>query len=463
MYIRGFDGAECDMPKVFEVNFDCLVGPTHNYAGLAFGNLAAMRNKKAPSNPRAAALQGLEKMKGLAILGLKQGVLPPQERPDLGVLRRLGFGGGDAQILEEAYRYDPALLAACCSSSSMWAANAATVSPSPDTNDERIHFTPANLVSFFHRSIETASTTRILKTIFSDQGSFAVHEALPSVLQFADEGAANHTRLCRLHGERGVEIFHYGKEAGGNGEGPGKFPARQTRQASEAIARRHLLEEGRCLFVKQSPEAIDAGAFHNDVVAVGNENVLLYHEKAFADSPRVMEEIRKRFGEFCGENLELIEVKESEVPLAEAISSYLFNSQLVTLPVGSMALVAPMECRENAKVSGFIDRLTGSGSVVRAVHYFDLRQSMQNGGGPACLRLRVVMSEDQMARTTGRVYLSHELSGKLKAWIEKHYRERLELDDLRDPKLLQESRAALDELTGILGLGSIYDFQRAGG
>ena len=34
-------------------------------------------------------------------------------------------------------------------------------------------------------------------------------------------------------------------------------------------------------------------------------------------------------------------------------------------------------------------------------------------------------------------------------------------DDLADPKLLEESRAALDELTKLLQIGSVYEFQRS--
>ena len=40
-----------------------------------------------------------------------------------------------------------------------------------------------------------------------------------------------------------------------------------------------------------------------------------------------------------------------------------------------------------------------------------------------------------------------------------HQEEELSQEDLGDPMLLDEVRKALDELTGILGLGSIYDFQ----
>src|ERR1019366_8438871 len=139
---------------VLEVNFDGLPGPTHNYSGLAAGNLASERNRNLIANPRQAVLQGLAKMKALADAGYAQAVLPPHERPAVAALRALGYVGSDAAVVARAGREAPQLLAACSSAAAMWAANAATVSPSSDTADGRVHFTPANLVSNFHRSLE---------------------------------------------------------------------------------------------------------------------------------------------------------------------------------------------------------------------------------------------------------------------------------------------------------------------
>jgi succinylarginine dihydrolase len=438
-----------------EINFDGIVGPTHNYAGLSFGNVASMQHKLSVSNPRRAALEGLAKMKFLMDLGVKQAVLPPQDRPNLAMLRKLGFSGSDADVLEKAHRKHLALLAAACSASSMWAANAATVSPSSDCADGRVHFTPANLISNVHRSIETPVTTKILRTIFADETQFVVHDPLPSALQFGDEGAANHTRLCADDSSAGIEIFVYGRMAMGAAPGgPTKYPARQTLESSTAIARSHQLDPARVLFLQQNPEAIDAGAFHNDVVAVGNGNVMLYHEKAYAKPQAAMEGIARMM------DVKLIEVSESKVPLAEAISTYLFNSQLITLADGTMALIAPIECRENLRVFRFIESLMARGTPIKSAHFVDVRQSMQNGGGPACLRLGVVLNDDQIAKMNGNVFLTPALHDQLKNWIEKNYREQLSGNDLRDPNLLGESRSALDELTRILQLGSIFEFQR---
>ncbi|MEP3562446.1 MAG: N-succinylarginine dihydrolase [Marinobacter sp.] len=440
-----------------EANFDGLVGPTHNYAGLSWGNVASKSNVNAESNPKQAALQGLAKMKALADCGYMQGVLPPHERPHLPTLRALGFEGSDTQILGAAAKQAPAILAAVSSASTMWTANAATVSPSADTADHRVHFTPANLSAKFHRSIEHAVTGRALKAIFQEEQYFAHHPALPSVSHFGDEGAANHTRLCGHYGEPGVELFVYGQEAfNQQAPAPVKYPARQTLEASQAVARLHGLADANRVFAQQNPAAIDAGVFHNDVIAVGNGNCLFYHELAFLNEERVLAEIRERL---LGAELEAIKVTAQQVPLEDAVSSYLFNSQLLNSPDG-MLLVVPGECREVASVSRYLDELVASEGPITSVEVMDVKQSMRNGGGPACLRLRVVLNDEERHAINQGAVLTDELYVRLTTWVETHYRDRLVQQDLADPKLLNEVRQALDELTGILQLGSIYDFQR---
>jgi len=447
--------------RAYEVNFDGLVGPTHTYGGLAYGNVAAMRHAQTVSNPRAALMQGLSKMKLMADLGVKQAVLPPHERPDTVILRRLGFRGSDAEVITAAARSEPALAAACYSSSHMWAANAATVSPSADTADGKVHFTPANLVSQFHRCIETRVTFALFEWIFPPGEAFAHHLPLPACAQFSDEGAANHTRLATAFEEPGIELFVYGRRTlDGPDRGPSVFPARQSLEASQAIARLHHLRPEATIFARQNPDAIDAGVFHNDVISVGNGNVFLYHSKAFVDQDAVLEELRRRFSERCRGDLVLLEITDDEVSLLEAVEAYLFNSQLVTVPSGEMCLIAPVECQENPRTRAAIERIIADNNPIRSVQYIDVRQSMKNGGGPACLRLRVVMTADQMAQSEKGVFLTDDLYSALVSWGERHYRDRLAPEDLRDPFLIDEGRAALDELTGILKLGSIYEFQQ---
>jgi succinylarginine dihydrolase len=448
--------------KAFEVNFDGLVGPTHNYAGLSYGNIASMEHGLTVSNPKAAALQGLDKMKLLLDMGLVQGVLPPHERPDLKTLRRLGFHGSDAQILSTAARQSPSLLAACYSASSMWAANAATVSPSADAADGLVHFTAANLVSQFHRSIEPEFTTVLLKTIFNDERAFVHHGALPAAVHFSDEGAANHTRLCSAHQKEGIELFVYGRKSFDREDSrPRVFPARQTFEASSAIARLHRLDPSDTVFVRQNPGAIDAGVFHNDVISVGNENVFFYHSQAFADTGSVIDELKRILSDCCHTELIAIEVSEDQISVSESVKSYLFNSQLVTLPDGSMCLIAPLECAENEKTDHLLQSIIAdTGNPIRRLHYVDTRQSMRNGGGPACLRLRVVLTGDEMALSHQGVYLTETLYNDLKLWANRFYRDRLHPDDLADPALADESRTALDALTQLLDLGSLYSFQK---
>ena len=439
------------------VNFDGLPGPTHNYAGLAHGNLAAERNAQQVANPRAAALQGLAKMRALAARGYAQGVLPPQERPDVHALRALGFDGSDHDVIVRAGRDAPNILAATCSAAAMWVANAATVSASADCADARVHVTPANLVTYFHRAIEAPTTTRVLRAMFSDDTRFCVHDPLPAAPQFGDEGAANHTRFAADSGMPGIEWFVYGRRAYGGGVAPSRYPARQTREASEAIARRHGLDASRTLFTQQRPDTIDAGVFHNDVVAVGEGTFLFCHERAFVDQPATLDALARA----VGPRFAAYVVRDDELPLADAVATYLFNSQLLPRDDGAFLLVAPAECRAHPATAHLLDRLVASGSPIAEVLTFDLRQSMRNGGGPACLRLRVPLTGDERAAIGGNVMLDRALGNALESWITAHYRDRLAPADLRDPALLDETRRALDELTQLLRLPPVYRFQGA--
>lgn len=408
-----------------EVNFDGLVGPTHNYGGLSYGNLASMKHSQHISNPRQAALQGLEKMKRVMDLGIPQAVLPPPERPSIGFLRSAGFTGNDAEVIGKAAKSAPALLRAASSASSMWRANSATATPSCDSIDGRVHLTVANLSSQFHRSLEAQETLKLFRFLFNDPEVFAIHPPLP----FSDEGAANHIRFCRSFESKGIHLYVYGR--GLFTQEPHLFPARQTREACEAIARMH---GGMAVFAQQNPELIDKGAFHNDVISCGNRDVFLYHEKAFVDTKAVIGEIQKH----CP-----IQPIKAEIQVDEAIRSYLFNSQLLTLPNQTRLLLAPEECRD-----------LHLAWLPFPVEFVDIRQSMQNGGGPACLRLAIPLTEKEIEKIHQPIFLSRDLYVTLKNWIEIHYRDRMAPEDLGDPALLQESRIALGALNQILNLPS---------
>lgn len=443
-----------------EYNFDGLVGPSHNYSGLAYGNTASMQHGSLSSNPREAALQGLLKMRMLMEMGIPQGVLCPQERPNLSWLRRIGFEGSDESILAAALHEAPQILSACSSAASMWTANAATVTPSVDSKDHRLHLTAANLCSQLHRSMEAKVTDRILRRIFADERFFVIHDPLPAGQYFADEGAANHTRLAASYGKKGIHLFTYGRKASQPTAKPERYPARQTIEASQAISRLHQVDPICVVYAQQLPAAIDAGVFHNDVIAVGNESFFFYHEKAYIKTPQVIQELKDRAKLLDGTDLTFHEVLDEELSLEEAVKTYLFNSQIVTQPNHQMVLIAPKEAEESFAVQRVIKKLLASDSPVKEVRYADVHQSMQNGGGPACLRIRVVLTPQEAAAINQGVILTEDLYQKLVQWIRTHYRDVLSPADLADPHLLQECRTALDELTRILGLGPIYDFQR---
>ena len=411
-----------------EINFDGIIGPSHNYAGLSLGNLASQRNAGEISQPRAAALQGLDKMRSNLALGLAQGIFVPHARPNRAWLGELATDIADA---------DMALAANALSASAMWAANAATVSPAPDSSDGKCHLTVANLRTMPHRSHEWPGTQAQLQLAFGAD-AFAVHGPVPTA--FGDEGAANHMRLTPAHGEPGVEVFVYGVSGGA-------FPARQHVEASRAIARRHRLDPERTIFAQQSDEAIAAGAFHNDVVAVANERVLFAHEKAFADKDALVGQLGASVPGF-----EYVEVAEADVPLADAIRSYLFNAQLVTLPGGEMTLVAPTECRETSSVWAWIERHLAGNGPIRRVEIVDVRQSMANGGGPACLRLRVVAD---VAAVDPRFLVDDAKLDRLAEVVRAAWPVEIANSDLQSPPLIRDIEAARAALLQTLDLSAL--------
>ncbi|MEO8722130.1 MAG: N-succinylarginine dihydrolase [Sphingobium sp.] len=409
-----------------EINFDGIVGPTHNFAGLSLGNLAATHHAGQVSHPRTAALEGIAKMRKALSLGLPQGVLLPHDRPDRQWLAAL------ATTVEEA---EPGLRVNALSASSMWSANAATVSPAPDTGDGRCHLTVANLLTMPHRSHEWPETLRQLSIAFGDGDHFAIHG--PVLPPFGDEGAANHMRLATAHDAPGVEIFVYGISGG-------SFPARQHVEASRVVARRHGLDPRRTLFVAQSPEAIDAGAFHNDVVAVADMNVLFAHEQAFADKERFYTDLLAIMPE-----AEIVEVPANRISLADAVASYLFNAQLVMPTDGERTLLLPIEAHENATVCGWLQEMVASNGPIRRLELVDVRQSMANGGGPACLRLRVVADPQTV---DPRFLVDAAKLDLITAIIVAHWPEEIEYATLSSPMLWRDAQNARAKLFEALGI-----------
>jgi succinylarginine dihydrolase len=412
-----------------EINFDGIIGPSHNYAGLSPGNIASANNAGAVSQPRAAALQGLEKMRANLRLGLAQGFFMPLDRPNNGWLAGLATDMASAE---------PHIRAAAFSASAMWAANAATVSPAPDTADGKCHLSAANLLTMAHRSHEWSGTLAQLKLAFADEAHFAMHGPVPP--PYGDEGAANFMRLCASHGEPGLEIFVYGKSGG-------SFPARQHVESSKAIARAHRLDPERTLFIQQSEVAIAAGAFHNDVVAVANERVLFTHEQAFEEPEAAYATIRNKMPE-----AEIVIVPADRVSLADAVQSYLFNAQLVTLPGGEMALILPTEAQANANVWGWLEEHVAGNGPIRRLVPVDVRQSMANGGGPACLRLRVVADP---VTVDPRFMADEAKLDRMAEVIGAHWPESISPDQLGDPALVEQVQRARASLLSACDLSEL--------
>jgi succinylarginine dihydrolase len=421
---------------MLEVNFDGLVGPSHNYAGLSLGNIASATHAGSTSAPREAALQGLAKMRHMMALGLPQGLLLPHDRPDAAWLRRMGFAGSDLEVCRAAWAADPALFRNSFSASAMWTANAATVSPRPDSADGLTHLSVANLfhAASQHRgSADAAPAWRPVRQYARRQGPCPL--PAPSAMRAPPTICASAPAMARR-----------GWKSSSMARAPWAVSARQHRLAAEALVRKHHLHTRNALLARQSDEAIAAGAFHNDVVAVANETVLFTHEQAFAERDALYAAIHQRLPE-----AQIIEVPAARVSLADAIRSYLFNSQLVTLPEGGMLLLLPGEAREVPSVTAWLDELIASNGPIRQTQFMTLRESMRNGGGPACLRLRVALEESDIATLDQRFLLTEAKADALADLITRHWPERIAPDDIGNPDLWQQcwsARAALLDLLG---------------
>jgi succinylarginine dihydrolase len=435
-----------------EINFDGLIGPTHNYAGLSQGNLASQKHLNQTSNPKAAALQGLDKMRLIMDQGIPQGFFLPHERPHLMTLRAIGFGGTDEEVINQAAKKNPALLKNVYSASSMWSANAATFSPSIDSNDQKIHITPANLNSVFHRSIEHEFTKTQLELMFG--GVAKVHDPIKNISGYGDEGAANHLRVSAQHLKPGFQIFVYGSSAFEVHQG---IIARQAEEISQAVSTQHQLDPDRVLFLKQNEQAIHSGSFHNDIVSLANEEVFIFHQEAFADRVELERVLRQLKDHVKG--FHPIEILSKDISLDDLVSSYLLNSQLITVKNNEMMMLLPEEVQNYGNCMKWLEEIKSS-SPIKRFEFVDIRQSMMNGGGPACLRFKAVVNIDELDKINKKFLLSPEKLINLRALVSKHFRDRINPDDLLDIKLMEESYLFLDELTQLLGIGSIYSFQK---
>lgn len=424
-----------------EVQIDTLVGPTHFYGGLAFGNIASLTHKRQPSNPKQAALQGLEKMKLVFDLGVEQLIFPPHIRPVISFLRAVGFQGSEQEIVESVYNQTPELLMQASSQSAMWTANAATVTPSSDTSDGKVHLTPANLISNLHRSLEVSFTHQVLDQVFQHKDYFVVHPPLPATSDLADEGAANHTRFVSKN--KGVHLFVYGKSTQKQTK---RYPARQSRLAQEAICRLHGINPSTCLFTQQNPALIDQGVFHNDVIAVGHEELFLYHEEAYVHTPQVIEELQAKA------LLTLYRVTNKQLSVADAVKCYLFNSQIVKTKNNETVLICPSEVKRNPHAMKIAQELP----TIDRVLYVTINQSMKNGGGPACLRLRLPLTPKELAHIHQGVRFTSSLYNDLRLLIEKEYPEHFVPSNLCNPTFRAKNKLILRHIADLLSLPTLY-------
>ena len=435
-----------------EIYFDGLIGPTHNYAGLSQGNLASQKHLNKTSNPQAAALQGLDKMRLIMDQGIPQGFFLPHERPHLKTLRALGFSGTDEEVINRAAKENPILLKNVYSASSMWAANAATFSPSIDSYDQNMHITPANLNTMFHRSIEHEFTQAQLEFMFG--GVAIVHDPIKNISGYGDEGAANHLRVSEQHLKPGFQIFVYGSSAFEVQQG---MITRQAEEISKAVSIMHQLDPDRVLFLKQNEQAINAGSFHNDIVSLANEEVFIFHQEAFADRvelERILHHLKDHVKGFHP-----IEILSEDISLDDLVSSYLLNSQLITVKNNEMMMLLPEEVQNHSNCMRWLEEIKSS-SPIKHIEFVDIRQSMMNGGGPACLRFKTIFNNDEFNQINEKFLLTPKKLMDLRALVTKHYRDKLNPEDLLDNNLIQESYRFLDELTQLLDLGNVYDFQK---
>jgi succinylarginine dihydrolase len=423
--------------RLIEIQVDRIVGPTHHFGGLGVGNVASTRHAGEVSNPAAAALEGLGKMRLIARLGVEQMILPPQQRPDYALLDSVGFPGHDTGSLVDALDQAPSILSAAMSCSAMWTANAATVCPAIDARQGHLSITIANLNASLHRAIESQGTERELRNLF---GSVArVRTAMAGGSALRDEGAANHMRLGSPDNQAGIHLFVYG-----DGQPtPHTYWPRQTFAASQAVARNLQLDPSQVFFLKQHPRAIDAGAFHNDVVAASHHNLLLYHESAYQDLGQ-LDRVALAYRKACDRELVRVEVSENQLPLDSAIATYLFNSQIVSPadPSAAPVLICPSQVQTDARASRLVASWRNERQIFSEVHFVELGQSMSGGGGPACLRLRVPVTEDQLDLVPARARWSEALDELLREVIETHYPTRLTLPDLASEDVVREAHQA---------------------
>jgi len=457
--------------ELVEVQFDGIIGPTHHFGGLGVGNVASLASRAKESYPRAAALEGAAKMDLVASLGIPQFFLPPLVRPNWDFLVRCGLidskqrfdRAKQVEALRRCAEESPMLLSAAYSSSFMWTANAGTFCPGTDASDGVSRLVLANLSSSLHRGMEAVERYQQFSDLFRGCEKVQVCLPIPAVDPLRDEGAANHMRFAAPHAMQsslGLHVFvhgishhgisHHGasnlpevRHGGGAVDGAGtvsslgnSFRSRQSSLASHAVSNFMRLPVGQRIYALQSRKAIDAGVFHNDVIATSNRNLFLYHADAFENGDRIVDEILASYEKLFGEPIYSIRINADSIPLNEAVQTYLFNSQIVSLPNGGMHMVCPAHCEQSSAVRELIGSwVRDARNPICGVNYVHLNESMANGGGPACLRLRMDWPTGWLTGSSmpslAKYRWDDGASQKIKDWIARFYPERLVFEDFQ--------------------------------
>ena len=101
---------------------------------------------------------------------------------------------------------------------------------------------------------------------------------------------------------------------------------------------------------------------------------------------------------------------------------------------------------------GWIERHIAGNGPIRRVEIVDVRQSMANGGGPACLRLRVVADP---ATIDPRLLVDDARLDRMADVVRRHWPAEIANDDLQAPALVRDIEAARNALLKELDLSEL--------
>jgi succinylarginine dihydrolase len=114
--------------------------------------------------------------------------------------------------------------------------------------------------------------------------------------------------------------------------------------------------------------------------------------------------------------------------------------------------VVPSEAWDSASVRHWLDATLAGNGPIRRVIPVDVRQSMANGGGPACLRLRVVADP---ATIDPRFLVDDAKLDWVADVVRRHWPEQIHHDDLQSAALIGDVEGARAALLEALDLGQL--------